>query len=68
MNLCKISSKTLFFRYQIGSNNNHRRRSRSRSPVRRSPSRHEEYLVKIRGMPYTVVEEDIRKVESILKL
>lgn len=39
----------------------YRRRSRSRSPLRRSSSRNEEHLVKVRGMPYTVVEEDIRK-------
>ncbi|CAF3349584.1 unnamed protein product [Rotaria sp. Silwood1] len=41
--------------------NNYRRRSRSRSLIRRSSSRNEEHLVKIRGMPYTVVEDDIRK-------
>ncbi|CAF4047739.1 unnamed protein product [Rotaria sp. Silwood2] len=41
-----------------------RRRSHSRSPVRRSShtSIHNgEYLVKMRGMPYTVVENDIRE-------
>ncbi|CAF0864583.1 unnamed protein product [Adineta ricciae] len=44
------------------SNSNHRyRRSRSRSPARRSSSRNEELVVKIRGMPYTVVEEDVLK-------
>jgi hypothetical protein len=47
------------------SRNDNRRRSRSRSPVRRSspPSanRNGEYLIKMRGMPYTVVEDDIRK-------
>ncbi|CAF2747899.1 unnamed protein product [Rotaria sp. Silwood2] len=44
-----------------GSYTNYRRRSRSRSAIRRSSSRNEEHLVKIRGMPYTVVEDDIRK-------
>jgi len=46
------------------SRDNYRRRSRSRSPVRRSSptsSRNGEYLIKMRGMPYTVVEDDIRE-------
>lgn len=41
--------------------NSVRQRSRSRSPIRHSSSRTDEHLVKIRGMPYTVVEEDVRK-------
>jgi len=51
-----------FFLNIIGSLNVDRRRSRSRSSVRRSSSRNKEHLVKIRGMPFTVVEDDIRKV------
>ncbi|CAF0817598.1 unnamed protein product [Adineta steineri] len=46
------------------SRDNFRRRSRSRSPVRRSSVRSNqngEYLIKMRGMPYTVVENDIRE-------
>ncbi|CAF3561619.1 unnamed protein product [Rotaria sordida] len=46
------------------SHDDSRRRSRSRSPIRRSShtSIHNgEYLVKMRGMPYTVVENDIRE-------
>ncbi len=45
---------------------NNRRRSRSRSPVRRSSptsNRNGEYLIKMRGMPFTVVEDDIREVK-----
>ncbi|CAF0784291.1 unnamed protein product [Adineta steineri] len=45
----------------FNNNNSYRRRSRSRSPVRRTSPRSGEHLVKIRGMPYTVVEEDVRK-------
>jgi len=37
---------------------------RSRSPVRRSTSRNGEYLVKMRGMPFNVTENDIRKVKK----
>ena len=50
----------------LDSNDRYRRRSRSRSPVRRSPpssTRSGEFLVKMRGMPYTVVEDQIRKVQ-----
>ncbi|UJR23540.1 hypothetical protein I4U23_026529 [Adineta vaga] len=41
---------------------NHHRQSHSRSPIRRSspvPNENGEYLIKMRGMPYTVVESDI---------
>jgi len=49
---------------KLGSRDNYRRRSRSRSPVRRSSptsNRNGEYIIKMRGMPYTVVEDDIRE-------
>ncbi|CAF1038867.1 unnamed protein product [Rotaria sp. Silwood1] len=55
-----ISSRSRSHQSHDGS----RRRSHSRSPVRRSShtSIHNgEYLVKMRGMPYTVVENDIRE-------
>lgn len=43
--------------------NNYRRRSRTRSRSRSPTRRRDDYLVKMRGMPFTVTQDDIRKVE-----
>ncbi len=65
-----LKSLNIFKLNKIGSRNNNRRRSRTRSPVRHpSPisNRNGEYLIKMRGMPFNVVEGDIREVEFIQK-
>jgi len=41
--------------------NNYRRRSRTRSRSRSPARRRDDYLVKMRGMPFTVTQDDIRK-------
>lgn len=69
--LITVSHKNSQLIHQMSSNilgqyNNDRRRSRSRSPIRHSSSRSGEHVIKIRGMPYTVIEEDIRKVHICL--
>lgn len=62
--LCKRKLEFIIL-YYIDSHESSRRRSRSRSPVRhssRTSIQTREYLVKMRGMPFSVVEDDVRKV------
>lgn len=51
----------------LASRDNDQRRDRSRSPIRRSSitsKSNGDYLIKMRGMPFTVTEDDVRKVND----